>query len=330
MAAGPAQCYVINARIATCEGEFGTRSTNNQILLAYSAGMQSIDFSVGADLVDPLPVQWIHGSPSSKHNTDPDIQVYAYDQHTIILRQNKAVHYEAPFLYLLFGNTRAVLIDTGATAEPEFFPLRQVVDEHIAAWLERHPRDDYDLLVLHTHAHGDHVAGDEQFADRPATTVISAKKPEAWRFFGFAEESDGMTDNGHVDLGGRVLECMPTPGHHKASVTFYDPYTGFLLTGDTVYRGRLYIQDWPAFGRSIDRLIEFCDRRPIAHVLGCHIEMTRRPGVDYPIGTTYQPDEPPLEMTVAHLHHIRAAIDEIGATVTRRAFDEFVIWPDQD
>jgi glyoxylase-like metal-dependent hydrolase (beta-lactamase superfamily II) len=97
-----------------------------------------------------------------------------------------------------------------------------------------------------------------------------------------------------VELGGRVLECLSAPGHHEAAVTFYDPYTGFLLTGDTVYPGRLYVGDWPAFTCSIEKLIAFCETRPVAYVLGCHIEMTRRPGVDYPIRTTYQPDEPPF------------------------------------
>jgi hydroxyacylglutathione hydrolase len=125
-----------------------------------------------------------------------------------------------------------------------------------------------------------------------------------------------------------VLECLATPGHHEAAVTFYDPHTGFLLTGDTVYRGRLYIEDWAVFGRSIDRLIAFSQTRPVSHVLGCHIEMTNEPGVDYPIFTTYQPDEPPLEMTVAHLHAVRAALDEIGGKPQRRAFPDFVIWPD--
>ncbi|HEV2633796.1 MAG TPA: MBL fold metallo-hydrolase [Actinocrinis sp.] len=274
----------------------------------------------------PLPVRWIHGSESAKHNTDPDIQVYAHDEHTVILRQNKAIDYEAPFLYLLFGDDRALLIDTGATADPELFPLRRVVDELLAERLTRHPQEDYELLVVHTHAHGDHIAGDGQFADRPQTTVIGAQRSAAWEFFGFGPDPEAV---GRVDLGGRVLECLPTPGHHDSSVTFYDPWTGFLLTGDTIYRGRLYIQDWPAFARSIDRLIEFCDTRPVSHVLGCHIEMTRQPGVDYPVRTTYQPDEPPLEMTVDHLHRIRAAIDEIGETATRRAFDEFVIWPNQ-
>ena len=62
----------------------------------------------------PLDVRWIHGSPSAKHNTDPDIQVHAVDGDTWILRQNKAVHYEAPFLHLLFGAVGLVLLSACA------------------------------------------------------------------------------------------------------------------------------------------------------------------------------------------------------------------------
>jgi len=271
-----------------------------------------------------LDVRWIHGSRSAKHNSDPDIQVYMFDEHTVILRQNMAINYEAPFMFLLFGNAQAVLIDTGATASPEFFPLRQVVDELVDGWLARHPRQGYQLLVLHTHPHGDHIAGDGQFTDRPDTTVVGADLTTAWKYFGFDENPSIVA---RVDLGGRVLECLATPGHHKAAVTFYDPWSGFLLTGDTVYPGRLYIQDWSDFARTIDRLIEFSERRPVTHVLGCHIEMTTKPGVDYPIRTTYQPDEPPLQMTTGHLHEIRAALNEIGDRPSRRAFPLFVICP---
>ncbi|MEU6347597.1 MBL fold metallo-hydrolase [Streptomyces sp. NPDC046977] len=270
----------------------------------------------------PLDVRWIHGSPSAKHNTDPDIQVFAYSEDTVVLRQNKAVHYEAPFLFLLFGEERAVLIDTGATESAAFFPLRRVVDELVDAWRERHPRDGYGLLVLHTHAHGDHVAGDGQFTGRPDTVVVPAGREGAWPFFGFDADPDAVA---RVDLGGRVLECLATPGHHEASVTYYDPRTGFLLTGDTVYPGRLYIADWAAFVRTVDRLIAFAADRPVSHVLGCHIEMSREPGVDYPIRTTYQPDEPPLEMTVGQLHEIRRAIDEIGERRGNHPYPGFVI-----
>ncbi|WP_035841762.1 MBL fold metallo-hydrolase [Kitasatospora azatica] len=260
-----------------------------------------------------MDVRWIHGSPSAKHDADPEIQVYRYDERTVILRQNKSVNYEAPFLYLLLGEQRAVLIDTGATASADFFPLRRVVDELLGG---------LPLLVLHTHAHGDHVAADGQFVDRPDTELVPADRESAWRWFGFGSDPDRVAT---VDLGGRVLECLATPGHHEAAVTFYDPATGFLLTGDTVYRGRLYVDDWPAFTRTVDRLIAFTDTRPVTHVLGCHIEMTTTPGVDYPIRTTYQPDEPPLQMTVDHLHRIRAAISEIGDRPGRHAYPDFVI-----
>jgi hydroxyacylglutathione hydrolase len=49
-----------------------------------------------------------------------------------------------------------------------------VIDKLVTEWLARHPRDDYPLLVLHSHSHHDHIAGDGQFADRPATTVVEA------------------------------------------------------------------------------------------------------------------------------------------------------------
>ncbi|MBC6458999.1 MBL fold metallo-hydrolase [Actinomadura sp. HBU206391] len=287
-----------------------------------AAGAQLIDFTAEPPERRGIDVDWIHGSASAKRNTDPDIQVYAYDEHTLILRQNMAVDYEAPFMYLMFGNTRAVLIDTGATASAEFFPLRRVVDEAVERWLRTHPRDGYPLLVLHTHAHGDHIAGDAQFADRPDTVVVNADLSSAWTFFGFARDPGRVA---RVDLGGRVLECLASPGHHETAVTFYDPGTGFLLTGDTVYPGRLYVDDWAAFSGTIDRLIAFAATRPVTHVLGCHIEMTDRPGVDYPVRTTHQPDEPPLQMTVDQLRDIRRAIDDIGDRPGRHAFPDFVI-----
>jgi hypothetical protein len=77
-----------------------------------------MDFPDGGAALD-LDVAWIHGSAAAKYNTDPDVQVHACDEHTYILRQNKAVHYEAPFMFLLFGASRAVLLDTGATANPD-------------------------------------------------------------------------------------------------------------------------------------------------------------------------------------------------------------------
>ncbi|MGB7247669.1 MAG: MBL fold metallo-hydrolase, partial [Phormidesmis sp.] len=200
----------------------------------------AIDFKLSAAAPGSLDVNWIHGSISAKHNRDPDIQVHAYNEHTVILRQNMAVHVEAPFMYLLFGNERAILLDTGATRSPDFFPLRQTVDDLIDQWLTRYPRDCYPLVVAHTHLHRDHFEADSQFANRPDTVVVGKSLEETIAFYGF---QNWPQDEVTFDLGDRILQIMATPGHEAAEVSIYDPYTHILFTGDIFYPGRLYIED---------------------------------------------------------------------------------------
>jgi len=80
-----------------------------------------------------LDVKWHAGWTSPKHDPAPEIQIHWYDDRTVIMRQNRSINYEAPFLFLLLGDEAALLIDTGATAEPEYFPLRATVDDLIAS-----------------------------------------------------------------------------------------------------------------------------------------------------------------------------------------------------
>ena len=282
-----------------------------------------IDFVTGAPTAGRMDVSWIHGAPAGRRNSDPPIQVHHYDQHTVILRQSKSVNYEAPFLYLLFGNDRALLLDTGATADPAKFPLRATVDELIAEWLARHPRDAYQLVVAHTHGHNDHVAGDAQFAERPSTTVVNRELDAVQQHFGITDWPAQIVT---FDLGGRVLDVTGSPGHHRAAITIYDRWTGFLLTGDTVIPGRLYAFDFPQFLASLDRMVDLADSRVVTYVLGCHIEMTRQPGRDYPLGATHQPDEQALEMTVAQLREVRAAARSVAGKQGVHRFDDFVIY----
>jgi glyoxylase-like metal-dependent hydrolase (beta-lactamase superfamily II) len=276
----------------------------------------------GGPVAGDLDVRWIHGV-RNKDGAEPPIQVHAYDEHTYLLRQSKAVTFEAPFLYLLFGNDRAVLFDTGATKDPGTFPLRDTVDGIISSWLTAYPRERYELVVAHTHAHGDHIAGDAQLADRPGTTVVGTDLDSVRSFFGFTSWPEQVV---RYDLGGRVLELTGIPGHHATSVAVFDPWTGFLLTGDTVYPGRLYGFDMPAFVASMDHLVDFAAERPVTHVMGCHIEMSRTPGRDYPMGTRYQPDEPPLQMTVTQLRAARDAAHAAAATPGVHVHDDFIIF----
>jgi glyoxylase-like metal-dependent hydrolase (beta-lactamase superfamily II) len=270
-----------------------------------------------------LEVDWHAGWPSAKHDPAPEIQSHAADDYTIIMRQNKSVNYEAPFMFLLFGNRSALLIDTGATPEAEYFPLREVVDGHIADWLERHPRRDYSLIVAHTHGHGDHKAADAQFADRPRTTVVGTGLDAVTAFYGFA---DWPSTPRKLDLGGRIVDVVPGPGHHVSATVFYDRWTRLLLTGDTFSPGRLYVEDWDDFAATVDRLVAWCEEHPVSYLLGCHVEMSIQPGVDYPRGWTYQPDEAPLPMRVEQLRALQQAVREIDGAPGIHKFDDFHVW----
>jgi hydroxyacylglutathione hydrolase len=282
-----------------------------------------VDFATGAPVHRSLDVRWIHGAAVPSRSTDPFIQVHEYDPHTFILRQSMAVHREAPFMYLFLGNDRALLLDTGAIADPDRFPLRSTVDGIISRWREAHPRTRYALVVAHTHQHYDHVAADGQFTDRPDTTVVGRDLDAVRSFFGFTAWPDQVVQH---DLGGRVLEVIGGPGHDETAIVVYDPWSGFLVTGDTVYPGRLYVEDAPAFVATLDRSVAFAQRHPVTHVVGCHVEMRQSPGRDYPMGSVYQPDEAPLPMTVAQLVAVRNAARDVAGRPGVHRFDDFIIF----
>lgn len=285
---------------------------------------EPVDFVTGAPTSSgSLDVRWHHGVRPGSGDTEPRIQVHRYDPHTVVLRQSKTVSYEAPFLYLGFGNDRAVLLDTGATDDPARCPVRETVDGLITTWLAGHPRTSYPLVVAHTHGHSDHVAGDAQFTGRRDTTVVEADLASVTGFFGFTHWLDEVVQ---LDLGGRVCEITGIPGHEDSSIAVLDPWTGFLLTGDAIYPGRLYVQDMPAFTDSLDRLVRLAESRGVRHVMGCHIEMRRTRGRDYPLGTTYQPDEPPLQMTVDQLRDVRDAAAAVAGSPGAHTFADFAIF----
>jgi len=282
-----------------------------------------IDFTAGAPVAGTLPVAWIHGTPKGAASGEPPIQVHAYDEHTYILRQSKATSFEAPFLYLFFGNDRALLLDTGATKDPALFPLRDTVDTIVRDWLAANQRDTYGLVVAHTHGHGDHVAGDAQFDGRPDTAVVGADVASTTAFFGF---TTWPTEIVPFDLGGRVLDVTGIPGHDERSIAVYDPWTGFLVTGDSVGPFRFYVRDMPAYVDSLGRLVTFAETHPVTHVMGCHIEMSRRPRRDYPMGCMYQPHEADLPMTVAQLVAARDAALSVAGKPGIHIFDDFLIF----
>lgn len=268
-------------------------------------------------------IEWISGSTNCKENTDPPIQVVQYNYNTWILRQNKCINYEAPFLFLFLGYKKALLMDTGATEDENQFPLYATVKRLINEW-EKIINTRVELIVAHTHNHNDHIAGDIQFKHKPNTTVVGLEVDDVKSYF---KIENWPLENSKIDLGKRVIEVIPIPGHQKASIAVYDYETKILLSGDSFYPGRLYIRDWQPFKLSIQRLIDFTNSHKIAYLLGNHIEMTKKPGKDYPVGTIFQPEEHILPLKIKDLQLLNKALIRLGENPTYEIHDNFIIYP---
>lgn len=271
-----------------------------------------------------LDVKWNHGSSNCSTNKDPAIQVHAYNDNLVILRQNKCVNYEAPFMYLIFGEKRAILFDTGATKSATQFPIQKTVEALVVAHYGAAERANIELVIAHTHAHGDHIAGDAQFKGKANTTVVGTSPTAVADYFGFSEWPDGSVS---YDLGNRTLELIPIPGHEDSHVAIYDQQTGILLSGDSLYPGRLYVRNWSAYRKSVAHLNDFLASREITHVLGAHIEMSTTPGVDYTVGTTYQPREHDLPLTRESLELLNTRLLDLGAFPQEDVQNDFIIYP---
>lgn len=267
---------------------------------------------------------WIHGSQDCKENQDPAIDVLAAGPGTYILRQNKCINVEAPFVYVFFGKDTVFVQDTGATESAEEFPIyatiQRLIDENFAASDGYSPK----ILVTHSHGHSDHRAGDSQFRGQENVVLVESELEAVIEHFGLPKWPMGETV---IDLGDRELTLFPIPGHQEASVAVYDSETQWLLTGDTFYPGRLYVFNWEEYKASIQKLVNFAETHQVSALMGTHIEMSNTPGEIYEFGLEYQPNEVALPLTTDNLNALNAALIEIGDKPQKRTLDKFMISP---
>ena len=60
----------------------------------------------------PFAETWIDAT----HGPEPEMQVQQVDASTFVIRQSIKTNFEGPFLYLFFGNDKALMLDTGQGA----------------------------------------------------------------------------------------------------------------------------------------------------------------------------------------------------------------------
>jgi len=255
-----------------------------------------------------MDVHWNEGSEDCVKNPQPPIQVHQYNAQTFILRESLCATYEAPFIYLLIGKTKALLIDTGAVADAKIMPLAQTVVSLLPDDGSRRP-----LMVAHTHGHLDHRSGDDQFRALPDVEVVPTDIESVKRHLDIANWPNGI---GQIDLGDRVIDVIPTPGHYSSHVAYYDRQTGLFFSGDFLLPGRLLIEDTQADLASARRVAKFVEQHPITYVLGAHIELDESGKTFF--GARYHPNERPLQLTRQDLLALPGIVEGFNGFYAKR------------
>jgi glyoxylase-like metal-dependent hydrolase (beta-lactamase superfamily II) len=108
-------------------------------------------------------------------------------------------------------------------------------------------------------------------ADVEARALPDGVDLAAWRIEP-SRATRTLADGDRIDLGGRALTVLHTPGHTPDSICLLDDRDGLLFAGDTVYSGELYAQesgsDLAAYAASVRRLAELA--RDVRLVFPCH------------------------------------------------------------
>ena len=178
-------------------------------------------------------------------------------------------HWEEPHCYLLNGTERSLLIDTGLGICDISGEVSRLTDRPVAA--------------AATHVHWDHIGGHRHFPDfyahgaeldwlgggfpLPIEVVrgMAADRCDLPEGFDLAayELFQGvparvLEDGDVIDLGGRTLRVLHTPGHSPGHMCFWEEETGYLFTGDLVYKGTLFAYypstDPAAYLASLERI----------------------------------------------------------------------------
>jgi glyoxylase-like metal-dependent hydrolase (beta-lactamase superfamily II) len=170
------------------------------------------------------------------------------------------------------------------------------------------------LIVVHSHTHLDHRAGDPQFQSLPDVQVVAAQLPSVKAFFGFTHWPEAVTQ---FNLGNRVVDVIPAPGHNPAHVVFYDRVTALLFSGDFLLPARLIVDDIVAYRASARRVMEFLRDRPVSYVLGGHIEEDSA-GRLYDWQTSYHPDERALPLAKSDVMALPAVLDAFNGFESER------------
>lgn len=171
------------------------------------------------------------------------------DKDTYIISEYR--HWEETHCYLLNGQTRSLLIDTGLGICNIHDAVLKLTNKPVTA--------------VATHIHWDHVGGHKYFPDFYAHEAelewLNGRFPLSMETIremvldrcvpprGFDVETYELFQGTPakvlhggetIELGGRLVEVIHTPGHAPGHMCFFEAASGYLFTGDLIYKDTLF------------------------------------------------------------------------------------------
>jgi glyoxylase-like metal-dependent hydrolase (beta-lactamase superfamily II) len=244
-----------------------------------AAGLLAVNLAAAGvhaqSLSEPFTPDWCRQlpHPEYKHlervpSADAWFEVYRVSPGVFAIYEPH--QYEEVISFLILGEKRAVLFDTGLGIGD----IKRVVQS-----LTSLP-----ILVLNSHTHNDHVGDNWEFneiygmdtdftrssakgssADAQAELApgnVCGQLPEGFDAKSYATRpfhiNHWLHDGDTVDLGGRALEVLSTPGHTPDEICLLERKSGLLFTGDSFYAGPIWLYrpetDLEAYVHSVERI----------------------------------------------------------------------------
>lgn len=257
-----------------------------------------LNLSLSAAAPEPEIPEWCRNLPRPEYKSlqrilpqEPWFEIYKVAPDTIAIYEPH--QFEETIAYLIMGTKQAVLFDTGMG----------IGNIHaLVTRLTSRP-----IVVLNSHTHNDHIGGNWQFPyvfgmDTPFTRnntkggredaqaeiapgQICGDLPKGFDPKTYATKpwhvSIPVHDGFKVNLGGRTLEIIATPGHTPDSICLLDRDNGLLFTGDTYYPGPIWLYrpetDLEAYVASVKKIAELAPQLKL--VLGAHNVPVAQPSV---------------------------------------------------
>ena len=151
-------------------------------------------------------------------------------------------YYQQNYSYLILGQARAVLFDSGSGTRDISGVVRSLTT--------------LPVTVIVSHLHFDHLGGIGPFADVAMIDLPETRadvsggffKPSRYEYMGFFDGraapslrvAEWLAPGSMIDLGGRTLRVLSTPGHTPSSVALFDASNRRLFIGDFIYPTTLY------------------------------------------------------------------------------------------